>query len=183
MSDKDSNDIEAFHEAMKGVKRITPARVIARHKAKPSNSNLRYRRAKATEETTQVIDGLSLTAVDIVESEEELLFAGPGVQLRQLKRLRRGHIPWQAGLDLHGYTVEAARDELSRFINDSYHAGMRCVLVVHGKAFTQPGQPAKIKSYVNDWLRQMREVTAFCSATAVDGGTGALYVLLKSAPK
>jgi DNA-nicking Smr family endonuclease len=32
---------------------------------------------------------------------------------------------------------------------------------------------------VNVWLRQREEVLAFCSARSVDGGTGALYVLLR----
>lgn len=53
-----------------------------------------YRRAAAETESQQFIDGLSLGAVEIVESEQELLFASPGVQIRQMKKLRRGHIPW-----------------------------------------------------------------------------------------
>jgi hypothetical protein len=34
---------------------------------------------------------------------------------------------------------------------------------------------------VNSWLRQMDAVLAFCSARPNDGGTGAVYVLLKKA--
>jgi DNA-nicking Smr family endonuclease len=36
-----------------------------------------------------------------------------------------------------------------------------------------------LKQKVNDWLRQKNEVLAFCSARPNDGGSGAVYVLLK----
>ncbi|HRY16587.1 MAG TPA: Smr/MutS family protein, partial [Candidatus Competibacteraceae bacterium] len=36
-----------------------------------------------------------------------------------------------------------------------------------------------LKQKVNHWLRQRDEVLAFCSARAIDGGTGAVYVLLR----
>jgi DNA-nicking Smr family endonuclease len=39
-----------------------------------------------------------------------------------------------------------------------------------------------LKGKVNHWLQQRDEVLAFCSARPVDGGTGAVYVLLKRAP-
>lgn len=126
-----------------------------------------------------MIDGLSSEAKDILDSNDELLFAAPGVQFSTLKRLRKGHIHWEAGLDLHGYSVDQARDEVSQFIRDACRQNLRAVLVVHGKAFTQPGQPALLKSCVNDWLRQLNQVLAFCSAQPKDGGTGAVYVLLK----
>jgi DNA-nicking Smr family endonuclease len=35
---------------------------------------------------------------------------------------------------------------------------------------------------VNHWLRRMDAVAAFASARQVDGGTGAVYVLLASRP-
>ena len=36
-----------------------------------------------------------------------------------------------------------------------------------------------MKAHVDRWLRNRSEVLAFCSATPPDGGTGALYVLLR----
>jgi DNA-nicking Smr family endonuclease len=141
--------------------------------------NLSYKRAAAMRETEKVIDGLSSEAVDIVESAQELLFAAPGIQLSVMKRLRKGHIPWEQGLDLHGMSVDQARDELCRFIQDALRHQARAVLIVHGKAYSQAGAYPVLKSYVNDWLRQLHDVLAFCSAQPKDGGTGALYVLLK----
>lgn len=138
-----------------------------------------YQRQMASQEQTALVDGLSREAVEIVESEQELLFAAPGLQLSQLKKLRRGHIPWQAGIDLHGQTIDQARDSLSLFIRDCQQQRLRVVLVVHGKAYSEAGQQALLKSYVNDWLRQLPVVVAFCSAQPKDGGSGAVYVLLR----
>lgn len=142
-------------------------------------ADLAYLRAQAVQEQDTVIDGLSSEVVEIVESDEELIFATSGIQINKLKRLRKGHIPWEAGVDLHGMTVDEARDELSKFIRDSTFEGMRSVIVVHGKAYSQAGKQPVLKSYVNDWLRQLPQVLAFASAQARDGGTGALYVLLR----
>ena len=182
-TDTDSDDTD-FSSAMQGVKPLTHDRHIEPAQLKPRfkpvrDQATRYRRAAAAQEIEQVIDGLSSEASEIIDSNDELLFAAPGVQLRLLKRLRQGHVPWEAGLDLHGYTVDQARDELSAFIRDAVRQQMRAVIVVHGKAFSQPGQPAMLKSCVNDWLRQLNTVVAFCSAQPKDGGTGAVYVLLR----
>ncbi len=143
------------------------------------SGDLDYRRAAATREEEALRDNLTSELAALVESEEELLFAAPGVQLRIIKRLKQGHIPWEEGLDLHGHTVDHARDELSRFMRDAVRKELRCVIVVHGKALREDGSPPLLKSYVNDWLRQIPSVVAFCSAQPRDGGRGALYVLLK----
>ena len=184
-TDTDSDDNIDFNSAMQGVKPLThdrhvePAPSLKPKLRTARDQASRYRREAATRDTERVIDGLSSEASEIMDSNDELLFAAPGVQLSLLKRLRQGHVPWEAGLDLHGYTVDQARDELSTFIRDAARQQLRAVIVVHGKAFTQPGQPALLKSCVNDWLRQLDPVLAFCSAQPRDGGTGAVYVLLR----
>lgn len=174
----DEDDLD-FAAEMKGVTRHKHDRAEL-GKTRDNQQSVLARRAAAVKEQDRVIDGLSNEAVELVDSDEELIFAGPGVQLGRLKKLKQGHIAWDAGLDLHGYSVNDARDELSQFIRDAVRSRSRCVLVVHGKAFSgEAGNEALIKSYVNDWLRQLDGVTAFCSAQPRDGGTGALYVLLK----
>ncbi|WP_409526259.1 Smr/MutS family protein [Nitrincola sp. MINF-07-Sa-05] len=178
-----NEDID-FAKAVGDVKPIQHDRAdLTRHRSRKElnrDPSLNYRREAAAVEPERFIDGLSSEAAEIVESEDDLLFAVPGVQLRQLKRLRKGHIPWEQGLDLHGYSVEEARDQISRFIRSARRDNARCVLIVHGKAYSQPGQPARLKSSVNDWLRQLPGVLAFSSAQPKDGGTGAVYVLLAS---
>jgi DNA-nicking Smr family endonuclease len=53
------------------------------------------------------------------------------------------------------------------------------VRIIHGKGNTSLGKMPVLKGRVNSWLRQKNEVLAFCSARPNDGGTGAVYVLLK----
>ena len=174
-----SNDDLSFMDAMQGVTRHRHDKADLGSTTKLDKQNQHYRRQAATLAEEKVIDGLSDEAVELIESNEELLFANPGIQLRVLKRLKQGHIPWQQGLDLHGYTVDQARDQLSKFILDARRNDNRCVLVVHGKAHSSESNQALIKSYVNEWLQRLEGVLAFCSAQPRDGGTGALYILLK----
>ena len=170
-----------FQSLMKDVTRIKSTHADVGHKRTLRKSpDLAYRRRMAEQEPEQFIDGLSAEVSELVESEDELLFATPGIQIRRLKKLKLGHIPWEQGIDLHGYTIDAARDEVSRFIRDAQRQQSRCVLIVHGKAFSQVSQNPVLKSYLNDWLRQIPCVLAFSSAQPRDGGTGAVYVLLKT---
>src|SRR5690554_2177368 len=105
--------------------------------------------------------------------------APPDLPWRERSRLKRGDYAWEAGLDLHGYTLEEARTELEGFLREAAARRQRCVLVVHGKAWGTTSDYPVIKSHVNAWLREWPGVLAFCSATDGDGGTGAVYVLLR----
>ena len=93
--------------------------------------------------------------------------------------MKRGQLAWQAGLDLHGYTLEEARHQLEGFLRDAINQRMRSVLIVHGKAWGTDADYPVLKSHTNTWLREWPGGLAFCSATDIDGGTGALYVLLR----
>ena len=108
-----------------------------------------------------------------------LSFSRGGVQRRELQRLRRGRFTIEADLDLHGRIVAEAVAALDRFIEDSRRRGRRCVRIVHGKGFGSRSGVPIMKAHVDRWLRARSEVLAFCSATPPDGGTGALYVLLR----
>ena len=100
----------------------------------------------------------------------------PGVDKRTADRLRRGKLAIEARLDLHGHTQESAHRALYAFIDGAYAAGRRCVLVVtgKGKGILQTGVPR--------WLNEapMRQkILSIQHAQQKDGGTGALYVLLR----
>jgi DNA-nicking Smr family endonuclease len=112
------------------------------------------------------------------DAPEFLEFARPGVQRRLFDDLRRGLIPPEATLDLHGMRTAEARLALARFLAQSLLRQRRCVRLIHGKGFGTAGQPPVLKRRVNHWLPQRPEVLAFCSAPRWDGGTGAAYVLL-----
>lgn len=112
-----------------------------------------------------------------IETGEELWFCRPGLQLTLLRKLRRGQFTVQGELDLHGMTVPVARQALADFLRAR---GARCVRIIHGKGLGSRHRRPVLKNKVNAWLQQRDEVLAFCSARPVDGGTGAVYVLLRN---
>ena len=117
-----------------------------------------------------------------LDERDHLEYRRSGIQLAVWRRLRRGEYPHEARLDLHGRTVEEARSLLTGFLARARQQGAKCVLVVHGKGFRSPGHAPVLKPRVAYWLAHAPEVTAYVSALPVDGGTGALYVLLKRCP-
>lgn len=111
--------------------------------------------------------------------QDRLEFRRPGLQPAHWRRLRRGDFALEASLDLHGQTAEAASRLLARFLQTAVLDGLKCVLVIHGKGLRSPGLAPVLKPRVAFWLAHHADVTAFSSARPIDGGTGALYVLLK----
>ena len=179
--DQQPSDLALFRELMQGVQPIQQNRADVKA---PSNTRdsatLSARRQAATHETANLLqDGLSDGQVSPVNPGEALSFHLPDLPWRQFQALKKGQVSWQEGLDLHGYTIEEARQQLNQFIREGRSRGHRCLLLVHGKAYNREGETPSIKSHVNAWLRQMPDVLAFASALPADGGTGAVYILLK----
>jgi DNA-nicking Smr family endonuclease len=102
----------------------------------------------------------------------------PGAPGRLLADLRRGRIPVETEIDLHGYTRDEARDFLSAALARCGRRGQRCLRVIHGKGLSSPGGESLLKNLTRNWLAQHPEVLAFCEAKPADGGSGALLVLL-----
>ncbi|MDH3689741.1 MAG: Smr/MutS family endonuclease [Gammaproteobacteria bacterium] len=179
MSSKEDKDTESddqlFRRTVAGTTPLQQDRIMphrSRPKPLPEQSRADERR---------VINELLDDAVDLIEIEtgDELIFAQSGVQKTVLRRLRRGDYKIQAELDLHGRTVPEAREALIQFLRSSQNNGLRCVRVIHGKGLRSPGKQPVLKSKTDRWLRQRQEILAYCSARQIDGGTGAVYVLLK----
>jgi len=104
-----------------------------------------------------------------------------GVDKRTMDRLRRGQLPIEAEIDLHGHTQEEAHRVLSAFIAGHAAAGRRCVRVITGKGSFREGGGV-LKSAVPRWLNEQPlqdSILAFTHARRDDGGEGALYVLLR----
>jgi DNA-nicking Smr family endonuclease len=114
-----------------------------------------------------------------IETGEETLFVRPGLQHTVIRKLRRGQYAIEAELDLHGATSVQAREAVDAFLKSARDRDKRVVRIIHGKGNTSIGKMPVLKGKVNSWLRQKDEVLAFCSARSNDGGTGAVYVLLK----
>ena len=102
-----------------------------------------------------------------------------GLDKSTRKKLFRGDVPVTARLDLHGFTVAQAERKLTAFIADAAHSGHRCVLVITGKGVRGEGV---IRNSISGWLQKPslgNIVLAVANAKPADGGSGALYVLLR----
>lgn len=129
--------------------------------------------------------------VDLVASESEFDFSDSddfiegsvtGFDTRVMRKLRNGDFVSQASVDLHGLVRDDAKSTLEAFLQKSRLAGHRCVLVITGKGLHSKDAIPVIKQSVQMWLTRGKvahHVLAFCSANARDGGTGAVYVLLR----
>ena len=119
---------------------------------------------------------------DITDTREYVEGVVVGLDPRVARRLRRGDFAWQAHIDLHGLTAAEARETVDRFILESFRAGRRCVLLVHGRGLNSKDRTPVLKERLKGWLahgRIAKVVLAFTTARPHDGGAGALYVLLR----
>ena len=172
-----ADDVELFRRSVGPVRKIHNDRTTPVRKAPPPRPQRRYGSEAPVPPQDSFSDGFDTGAVS---SEEDLFFARPGLQQRQLQRLRRGQLTCSATLDLHGMTAATARGEIVSFIDSCGAQHIRCVHVIHGKGYGSGGDMPVLKNRLNSWLRQHHDVLAFCSAQPRDGGRGALYVLLRS---
>jgi DNA-nicking Smr family endonuclease len=175
MKKPDSADIELFRATVGEVTPVTQDRV-APHRPKVSPRPL----SREQDEIAVLRDLLSehFDPADM-ETGDELIFVRPGLQLRTLRKLRRGQVVLDAELDLHGMTVPMARAAVAEFLGQCQRRRVQCARIIHGKGRGSRHREPVLKLKVGGWLRQREEVLAYCSARACDGGTGAIYVLLK----
>ncbi len=118
---------------------------------------------------------------------------GTEVDSRTFERFRRGRMPIEGRIDLHGMGQEKAQDALEAFIKAAYASGKRCVLVITGKGKPREGRedhetdwlaprPGILRERVPGWLTDQplgRFVLKVAPAQSQHGGGGALYVLLR----
>jgi len=112
------------------------------------------------------------------ELSEQMTYAHPQVTKKIQRELRRGKLAVQEYIDLHGMTVAEAVLELRQFIAACSKNRLRCVRIVTGKGLGSKDGP-KIRPKVMKWLQLCDEVVAYAPAPQHDGGSGALYVLLR----
>src|SRR5690606_28181951 len=115
----------------------------------------------------------------------------PGIDRRTQLRLKRGQLPIEARVDLHGLTREQAHAGLNTFLARQAALGRRCVLVITGKGRPDWQRPdwgsseretGVIRRALPGWLADhpnKDRVLAFATAQPQDGGAGAWYVLLR----
>jgi DNA-nicking Smr family endonuclease len=116
------------------------------------------------------------------ESDEAIEGAVRDLDPRVLKKLKAGALVVEARLDLHGLTAPEARVEMDRFVEASVVGGRRVVCVVTGRGLHSKDGVPVLKRHLKAWLTRSRlalHVLAFVSARPIDGGVGAVYVLLR----
>lgn len=171
------DDEELFRRAMRGTK---PIRADQRAELPGRRPQPRARFARADD--AKVLEESLAGNLEEIEraNGDAMRFSRPSVSRRTMRKLARGNFAVQAEIDLHGMTLAEARQRLAEFIESCARSGKRCVRVVHGKGLGSGQRGPVLKPSVNSWLRHRDAVLAFVSTRQVDGGTGALYVLLRN---
>ena len=173
----DENEFDLFRQAVGDVKPVDNGK-FEKDPCRPAPFP-----GKLIEDEQQALRDMLSDSYDPTEIQpgDILSFKREGIQNRQFRKLKRGEYSIQSELDLHGYTVESARTALFGFLRAAQDRGHQAVRIIHGKGHRSSNKGPVLKSMVNRWLRQCDPVLAFHSAQPKDGGTGAVYVLLKRA--
>ncbi|TCB39561.1 DNA mismatch repair protein MutS [Acinetobacter terrestris] len=176
------DDFDLFQKSMQGVKKMDTGNIakIEKDKKKKIDAQTLAKRAAATGPMQTDHAELSDTQAMLnpVASQATLSYRIGTLQHKVFEDLKAGNLRWFEAVDLHGCTVEDARTAVLQIIQMAKDENQNVIKIVHGK-----GPEAILKTYVNGWLRQHRDVLAFVSAPEKQGGTGAVLVLLKRAEK
>lgn len=165
----------AFQEAVADVRPLTWDRVHHQPPLPPAIPRQHLRDEAAA--LGESLHGPAL--IDLyLEGGDEAAWKRDSLPKAWLRDLRRGRWVTQEKLDLHGLNREQARVAVVTFLAECRDHGYRCVRIVHGKGLRSGQRGPVIKQTVNALLRRVGAVIAFSSARQVDGGTGAVYVLL-----
>jgi DNA-nicking Smr family endonuclease len=183
----DLDEEQCFLEAVSDVR---PLGGTTRKVFSMPDPNLRPAHAAPDEELeamahlSDLVSGIA--EMDITSTDEYLEGCVHGFSPKLMQRLKRGHFPVQDFLDLHGLTKQEAEVKMRDFLHRSYLVGLRCVLVVHGRGHNSENNMPVLKEQMPVWLGKgavRKIVLAFATARPYDGGSGALYVLLRRSRK
>jgi DNA-nicking Smr family endonuclease len=173
----DDEETRLFREAVRDVKPLPSDDVPVTNRRRPEP------RARFSREDRRAVLLESLTedpADPELAAGDELVYHRAGVQTTVLRKLRRGQYRVQAEIDLHGLTVAEAKQALRQFLANALDRQIRCVRIIHGKGLRSGHRGPVLKGVVSAVLRRVGAVVAYVSARQVDGGTGAVYVLLSN---
>lgn len=176
------DDDKAFRELMSDVEPLKSDSEHVLKRASEITPGVLMRRAQAEARKNPFGNFLSDSEIPLIDPHHEVSFKRSGVQHGVFKRLRLGDYQFDARLDLHGYSLEQAREAVFKFVRDCHRLDIRAALIAHGKGVGR-NPPALLKSCVAHWLPQFEEVLAFHSAPRHLGGMGATCFLLKKSEK
>ncbi|MFK5913991.1 MAG: Smr/MutS family protein [Woeseiaceae bacterium] len=174
---------QVFLDEIADVRPLVSEPRMDKVKEKPSPRNRddeSFNDDESTSKTNLMSDPADLRDAQV---NDVLFFARSGIQQKLQKKLKRGDLPIEYELDLHGYTVVEAKSAIYEFIEDCKNQHVRYVHMIHGKGYRSEQKIPVLKTHVAYWLPQHQDVLAFSSCLPKDGGTGAIYVILKSSNK
>lgn len=119
----------------------------------------------------------------LIEAFDSVAYQQDGVRPLEINKLKKGELAVQASLDLHGKLVEEARSAIHYFVAEAHQQKLRCIRIIHGKGYNSTERYPALKNCVNQELRKLKHVLAFCSAPNHEGGVGAVHILLKAHKK
>ena len=172
----DDEDRTLFRRAMRGVRRLAQEGAAPLHRRGPA-PRARFARAERQAVLQESLSHPSPLA-PVEESGEALLFRRPQLSPAVFRRLRAGHYRVDGEIDLHGLRAAMVEPALQEFLIEALRQRARVVRVVHGKGLRSGHRGPVLKLVASHYLARIDSVLAFASAREVDGGSGAILVLL-----
>ena len=180
---REASEQELWESATLGARRIDPGPgTVAPRPPRSAPETFWHPDLDAVDELRALVSGDA--PFDLADSDEFIEGRIAGLDQNLVRKLRRGEFAVQGHVDLHGLTRQEAKRTVEGFLRASRNSGKRCVLVVHGRGIHSKDQLPVLKDALRVWLstaRFARHVLAFATALPVDGGAGAVYVLLRRA--
>lgn len=171
---------DLFQREMRDVTRLKQDSRVSNPPPAVTRRSLQESENEAITELYDLVAGRS--DFDVTDTDEYVEGCVVGLDTRLVQKLRQGKFARQAALDLHGMKTAEAKPELEQFLSQATQAGVRCVLIIHGRGKNSPGQFPILKDKLKQWLtrgRLAKMILAFSSARIHDGGPGAMYILLR----
>lgn len=170
-------DLRTFEEAMRDVERLGdgdgPAKITVR----------KQRVQRSLEEMGEPVRFHIEQWGEPPNEQWEAVAPGAGRQ--PIRRLRRGKVPLERTLDLHGMDAPAARDAVVETLRRMWDLGERGLLIIHGRGLHSETGPV-IKESLPGWLAAPphgQRILGFLTAPPEMGGAGATLVLVRKRRK
>ncbi|MFW7340138.1 Smr/MutS family protein [Pollutimonas sp. H1-120] len=175
-------DALLFRRTMKSVTPIKDTRraILPAPRSLESGDIFRQRRERATGVDPVRLPQTSDLYRPATMDGDDTRYLRPGHGTDLIKGLKRGKWLIGASLDLHGSTLEQARERLDRFLQSCLAQQIKCVRIVHGKGYGSKDGESVLKQTIRRWLTQIAAVIAYVECSEPDGGTGAVQVLLRA---
>ncbi|MDN4502626.1 endonuclease SmrB [Alteromonadaceae bacterium BrNp21-10] len=167
-SSMSSDETNLFREAVEGIKPLKQDKI----QPKPKPIKKKSLTAGQIHKQTQAEFFFSDVFEAHFDQDGPLKYTNDEADSYEVKRLRRGEIPPELILDLHGLTREQAKTEVAALIHEAHKQHYECVCIVHGVG------GKVLKTAVPNWLVQHPAIMGFHQAPLEWGGKGALLALV-----